>query len=200
MQFFVDIVDGSWLLSWILKSDDHGVEPLMSLDGCLIAVTIWNFYAAFIAVVGLYGSISKKRFMKNFMKPQSFVWVANIAISVWNIDTYYRFNKEKSKLLGECRSKMVGVEETRLCRLLMSFEAAPLPDVWVSFILDTIFQTAAFFFLYHYRNDLIRHKPVAAERPIQRESQIALIQMPSISATRSRHSDETLAENEDSVA
>lgn len=24
----------------------------MSLDGCLIAVTIWNFYAAFIAVVG----------------------------------------------------------------------------------------------------------------------------------------------------
>jgi hypothetical protein len=79
--------------------------------------------------------------MKNFMKPQSFVWVTNIAISVWNINAYYRFNNEKSELLRECRAKTMGTEETRLCRLLMDFEAVPLPDVWVTFILDTIAQT-----------------------------------------------------------
>lgn len=31
MQFFVDIVDGSWLLSWILKSDDHGTHNAHAL-------------------------------------------------------------------------------------------------------------------------------------------------------------------------
>jgi hypothetical protein len=35
---------------------DAGVEPLLTLDGCLVAVTIWNFYAAFIAAVGYFNN------------------------------------------------------------------------------------------------------------------------------------------------
>lgn len=79
--------------------------------------------------------------MKNFMKPQSFVWVTNIAISVWNINTYYHFNQEKNRVLRDCSANTMSTDEARLCGLLIIFDTVPLPDVWVSFILDTTVQT-----------------------------------------------------------
>jgi hypothetical protein len=53
--------------------------------------------------------------------------------------------------------------------------------------------------LYHYREELIRHKPTATEGLTRCESQVALIDMPSIPATEGRFSDETLANSEELV-
>lgn len=154
-QLVVDAADAVWLIWWITRSPDDDVEPLKTLASCSIALTIWEFYAAFIASVGLYGAFRRKRFMKNFWKPEAFVWLCHIGIGIWYLITYYQiYRDERTQHCINERAEDGDIVGAGLCWHLLSFSGAPLPYVWVTFVVQTVVQTLVLQFLWHWRRVL----------------------------------------------
>lgn len=80
--------------------------------------------------------------MKNFWKPQAFVWLCHIGIGIWYLVTYYRVYRDER----HCRediSERAEDSDAELCQHLLSFGGAPLPYVWATFIIQTVIQTRA---------------------------------------------------------
>ncbi|KAF5348272.1 hypothetical protein D9756_010468 [Leucocoprinus leucothites] len=112
----------------------------------------------------VYGTIRRKRFMKQFWKTEAFVWICHIGIGVWSIIVYYRVIKDEK--VQDCRDKIKedsDDESVELCRDLLSFRGAPLPYIWATSIVETVIQTVALYFLWHWRALLNEYKIVDQE-------------------------------------
>lgn len=86
--------------------------------------------------------------MKNYIKPQAFVWACHIAICIWYIVVYYQFNKDRAR---DCKDMLVEGDdgnETESCRHLLAFRTAPLGFVWLSFLLGALVQTCELLLLF----------------------------------------------------
>ncbi|KAJ3570910.1 hypothetical protein NP233_g4103 [Leucocoprinus birnbaumii] len=164
-QLVVDAADGAWLFWWISRSHDDGIEPLKTLVGCSLALAIWAIYAAFNAVVGLYGALRRKRYMKNFWKPQAFVWICHIGVCIWYIVVYYQVGRDER--VRNCKRE-VDDEDSEdanedICEHLLGFRGAPLPYVWITFVVQTVIQTVVLYFLWQWRRVLNSYSVVERE-------------------------------------
>lgn len=164
-QLVVDGADAVWLIWWITRGHDDDVEPLKTLVSCALALAIWEIYAAFNASVALYGALRRKRFMKDFWKPQAFVWIVHIGICIWYLVVYYQVIRDKK--VRDCEEKIEEEdsddEDVELCRHLVSFRGAPLPYVWITFIVQTVVQTLVLYFLWRWRGVLHKYHVVDLE-------------------------------------
>ena len=90
----------------------------------------------------LYGAFRRKRFMKNFWKPEVFVWLCHIGIGIWYLITYYQiYRDERTQHCINERAEDDDIAGAGLCWHLLSFGGAPLPYVWVTFVVQTVVQT-----------------------------------------------------------
>ncbi|KAJ3577015.1 hypothetical protein NP233_g13 [Leucocoprinus birnbaumii] len=162
-QVVVDGANFGWMMWWISRSRDDGLELLNTLIGCSIFMAIWELFAAFIGLFGVYGALFRKRFMKKFWQPQIFVWVCHIGIGIWYIVVYYQVSNDEQ--MHDCQDKIREDgddvdSDIELCRELVSFRGAPLPYVLTSFILQFVIQTLALYFVWCWRLVLNKYEVV----------------------------------------
>jgi hypothetical protein len=85
--------------------------------------------------------------MKSFWKPQLFVWFCHIGICIWYIVVYYQV--DRTEQVQDCKDKIreeSDDSDVEVCKELVSYQGAPLPYVWLTFILETVTQTGVSFF------------------------------------------------------
>ncbi|KAJ3577014.1 hypothetical protein NP233_g14 [Leucocoprinus birnbaumii] len=158
LQVLLDGVDFGLMMWWILRSHDEGLELLTTLIDRSIFMAIGELFAVLVGILGVYGLLYRKRFMKNFWKPQAFVWLCQFGLGIWYIAVYYRVSIDEER--HDCKretkedSDDPGVE---LCQENVSFDGAPLSYVLVSFILQMIVQTLSLYFVRCWRLLLIKY-------------------------------------------